>query len=142
MAKVDLKDAFLMVSLAPQSRHLFLFKMERNTYQFNCLSFGLCTVPRVFTRVLKPAIEMLRSLGIRLVIYMDDILLIASSEQQLSEHIQITLFLLENMGFIINNKKSFLTPTQNIEFLGIAVNSSSMDLKLKSGRSEWRYIVC
>lgn len=70
---------------------------------------------------------MLRSLGIRLVIYMDDMLLMAISEQQLTEHIQLTLFLLENLGFIINSKKSLLTP---IEFLGMSINLLTMDLKL------------
>jgi len=37
MAKVDLKDAFFMVPLAPQFRCLLLFKMNEKTYQFNCL---------------------------------------------------------------------------------------------------------
>ena len=67
--------------------------------------FGLCTAPRVFTKILKPAMEMLRSLGIRLVIYMDDMLLMAESKQKLMEHVHLTVFLLENLGFIINSKK-------------------------------------
>ena len=83
MAKVDLKDAFFMVPIAPQHRNLFLFRLEGRTYQFNCLPFGFCTAPRVFTKILKPCVEMLRSLGIRLVIYMDDMLLMASSKQTL-----------------------------------------------------------
>ena len=60
---------------------------EGTTYQFNCLPFGLCTTPRVFTKLLKPSVEMLISLSIRLVIYIDDMLLIACSKQRLSEHI-------------------------------------------------------
>ena len=51
MAKVDLKDAFFMVPIAPQSRHLLLFKLKEKTYQFNCLPFGLCTAPRVFIHI-------------------------------------------------------------------------------------------
>ena len=86
--------------------------------------------PRVFTKILKPSVEMLRSLGIRMVIYMDDMLLMASSKQKLLEHVQVSTFLLENLGFIINSKKSILRPSQEIEFLGMMVNSVSMDLKL------------
>ena len=59
MAKVDLKDAFFMVPIAPQFRHLVLFKMEKKFFQFNCLPFGS---PK--GKLLKPAVEMLRSLGI------------------------------------------------------------------------------
>jgi len=73
MAKVDLKDGFFMVPIAP---NLLLFKMERKTYHFNYLPFGLCTATRVFSKILKPSVEMLRANGIRLVIYMDDMLLI------------------------------------------------------------------
>ena len=56
MAKVDLKDAFFMVQVAPQHHHL-LFNPEKKTFQFKCLPFGLCTPPRVFTKILKPTIE-------------------------------------------------------------------------------------
>ena len=116
--------------IVPQHRNMLLFNLEGKTYQFNCLPFGLCTAPRVFTKVLKPSVEMLRSLGIRLVIYMDDMLLMASSEQMLMEHIQLSMYLLENLGFIINSKKSILCPSQEIEFLGMLLNSITMEIKL------------
>ena len=63
-------------------------------------------------------------------IYMDDILLMACSEQLIQEHTYTALFLLENLGFIINNKKSSLSPSQQIDFLGITVDSQVMELKL------------
>ena len=127
MAKVDLKDAFFMVPIAPQHRNLLLFRLEGRTYHFNCLPFGFCTAPRMFTKIFKPCVEMLRSLGIRLVIYMDDMLLMASSKQTLTEHVQLTMYLLENLGF---SKKSILSPSQEIEFLGMLLNSITMEIKL------------
>ena len=130
MAKVDLKDAFFMVPIAQQHQHLLLFKTEMGTFHFKCLPFGLCTAPRVFTKVLKPAIELLRSVGIRLVIYMDDMLIMAHSKEMLREHVYQVLFLLENLGFIVNSKKSLLSPSQEIEFLGMIVNSQTMEIKL------------
>ena len=113
MAKVDLKDAFFMVPIAPQHCNLLLFRLEGRTYHFKCLPFSLCTAPRVFTKILKPCVEMLKSLGIRLVIYMDDMLLMASSKQTLMEHVQLTMYLLENLGFIINSKKSIFPIPRN-----------------------------
>ena len=130
LAKVDLKDAFFMIPMAQQHRHLLLFTMGTETFQFNCLPFGLFTAPRVFTKLLKPAIELLRATGIRLVIYMDDMLVMAHSNQMLREHVYQVLFLLENLGFIINSKKSLLSPIQEIEFLGMIVNSQTMEIKL------------
>ena len=51
-----------MVPVAPQHRHLLLFNLEMKIFQFKCL-------PRVFTKILKPAIERLISLGIHLAVY-------------------------------------------------------------------------
>ena len=100
----------------------------------------------MFTKILKPAIELLRSTGIRLVIYMDDMLIMARSIQLLREHIYQILYLLENLGFIINNKKSLLSPTQVIELLGMIVNSQTMEItlpgqKIKTIRLEARQIL-
>ena len=41
-----------------------------------CLPFGLSSVPRIFTKLLKPVVAYLRSKGVRCMIYIDDILLI------------------------------------------------------------------
>ena len=46
------------------------------------------------------------------------------------EQIHSTLLLLENAGFIINNKKSLLDPTQETEFLVKIINSVKMDISL------------
>ena len=51
LAEVDLKDAFFMILVA-QHRHLLLFTMGTETFQFNCLPFRLCAAPRVFTKLL------------------------------------------------------------------------------------------
>ena len=40
------------------------------------------------------------------------------------------VFLLENLGFVINQSKAKLMPTQEIEFLGFSINSTAMELKL------------
>ena len=40
------------------------------------------------------------------------------------------IFLLQNLGFVINIKKSQLTPVKEIEFLGLVINSVNMTLAL------------
>ena len=124
-----LERCFLYLPIAKQFHHLLLFKANAESFQFLCLPYGLCTAPRVFTKVLKPAVELLRSIGIKLMIYMDDMLLMANSKQLIREQTYTALFLLENHGFV-NNKKSVLTPCQQMEFLGMTVDSQSMALKL------------
>ena len=43
---------------------------------------------------------------------------------------QQTIFLMENLGFVINQKKSQLEPVQKIEFLGLIIDSVSLTLAL------------
>ena len=40
------------------------------------------------------------------------------------------IFFLQNLGFIINWKKSVLTAVQEIEFLGLKMNSVTLELSL------------
>ena len=48
-------------------------------YEFTCLPFGYSLVPRVFTKIFKPIMAYFRFLGFRVIIFNDDLVLIASS---------------------------------------------------------------
>ena len=130
MVKLDLKDAYLTVGVHPESQKFLLFVWLGQTYQFLALPFGLNTAPRIFTKLLKPVVAYLRTRNIRLLIYLDDILIIGSSVQILREHTALVIELLQNLGFIINYEKSLLTPTPVLEFLGFLINSKTMKFYL------------
>ena len=66
----------------------------------------------------------------RMIIYIDDILIMAPSPTMVREHTAGLIFLLENLGFIVNHPKSVLTPAQEIPFLGFIINSTKMEIKL------------
>ena len=48
-----------------------------------------------------------------------------------------TIFLLQHLGFILNMEKSILNPVQEIEFLGLIVNSVKMTLSLPEQKIKW-----
>ena len=50
----------------------------------------------------------------------------ASSVELVKQHKQITIRLLESLGFLINYDKSMLIPTQKIQFLGLLIDSTQM----------------
>ena len=83
---------------------------------FKCLPFGLSLAPRVFTKLMKPVVGLLRQNGCRLIIYLDDMLLLHQDKDQLQQLSQLPCQLFENLGLMINQKKSILTPTQELEF--------------------------
>ena len=98
-------------------------------YQFTCLQFGLLPSARLFPKTLKLVIAFLRSMGIRLLMFLDSILIMADSPERAAEHTEIVIRVLESLGFMIK-KKSILKSTQTIPFLGFIVNLIKMLLLL------------
>lgn len=94
------------------------------------LPFGLSCAPWVFTKITRAVVVILRNMGICLITYIGDILIIAETESQLKDQTAGLIYLLENLGFVVNHPKSQLQPTQTIEFLGFMVDSQKMELRL------------
>lgn len=136
MTTIDLKDAYYVIPVHKMHRKYLRFQFECKLYQFTCLPFGLCTSPRIFTKVLKPAVRHLRQQGITLVIYLDDILIISTTYDKCKSDTQSVIKLMENLGFVINCKKSCLTPSKQIKFLGFILNSETMKVELPLDKRE------
>ena len=83
LAKVDLKDAFFTIPIHVAHRKYLWFTFQGKVYEFNCLPFGLSSAPWVYTNTLKPVIALLRELGVWLIAYIDDILILAESREEL-----------------------------------------------------------
>ena len=130
LIKLDLKDAYFCVAMNAHHKKYLRFKWQETLYEFQCLPFGLGSAPRDFTKLLKPVIAFLRRLGMRLIIYLDDILIMNQREQELLQDGKTTVNLLEHLGFIINVKKSIPIPQKKLEFLGMMIDSETMMMSL------------
>ena len=134
MVKLDLKDAYFSVPVDPKHAPFLRFAWKDKLYQFQCMPFGLGPAPRVFTKIMKPIVALLRRLGLRIIIYLDDMILLNQTESGLLRDRDSLLYLLMLLGFAINWKKSFLVPTQTLEFLGFTINTVSMMMSLPEGK--------
>lgn len=135
MTNIDLKDAYLSVPVHETSRKFLRFLWKGKSYQFKALPFGLCSAPRIFTKVLKPVAAFLRRKAIRVLIYLDDFLLLAATVEEAVKNTQLVVNLLQSRGFTINPKKSLLIPTQVINFLGFKIDSTRMMLSLPAEKT-------
>ncbi|KAL0190072.1 hypothetical protein M9458_017171, partial [Cirrhinus mrigala] len=77
---IDLKDMYFHVSILPQHRKFLKFAFRGEAYQYRVLPFGLALSPRTFTKCVDAALAPLRLLGIRILNYIDDWLILAQSE--------------------------------------------------------------
>ena len=130
MCKLDLKDAYFSVPLHAKSQQFLCFQWKQRIYQFLCLCFGLGPAPRIFTKLMKVPIAVMRRLNVRLIIFLDDILILGASLEELEQARDTLMYLLQYLGFLINVKKSELNPTSQIQFLGVEINSINMTLSL------------
>lgn len=139
MANIDLKNAYYSLSVEKPCRKYLRFKFQNVIYEFTCLPFGLSTAPYVFTKIMKPVMFYLRSQGLMSVIYLDDILCFGDSYIKCRKNVEITVQLLKNLGFIINEEKSCLQPKQKCKFLGFLLDSTLFSISLPETKIETIY---
>ena len=119
MVKVDLKDAYFTTPNHKAQKQYLRFQVAEVCYQFTWLPFGLPCAPWTFTKVMKPLMTLLRSWGVRIIVYINDMLILANSKEVAMQHLKTLMFLLKVLGFMINPEKSRLCPCWDIEFLGL-----------------------
>lgn len=136
MASIDLRDAYLIVPVANESRKYLRFIFKNQMYQFTCLPFGLSESPYIFTKIMKPVMNIQREKGLLSVIYLDDILFIGKSYDICRSNVLWAKKFLQKLGFVINDEKSNLNPAQKCKFLGFIVNSTDYTIELTEAKKE------
>ena len=125
LASLDLKDAYFQIPIHGSSRKLLRFMSEGTVYQFKALCFGLSTAPQVFTRVFAAVSAWAHARRIRLLRYLDDWLVLSSSEKKAKESIRELLSLCRTLGIVINEKSSDLVPLQSAKYLGMTIDTGA-----------------
>ena len=108
-----------------------LFTKRANTSSFNGKTIPVSPIwtdisPRVSSKVMKPVVGALRHMGIRLVIYLDDLLILQQGKEELIQFIPLISQLFEALGLVVNQAKSVLIPHQRMEFLGFLVDTVTL----------------
>ena len=130
MCQLDMRDAYFSVPLHQSSRNYVRFSWPGNLYEFLCLCFGLGPAPRIFTKLLKIPVSVLRRINIRIVIYLDDMFIMGQTMEEILMSRDTVIFLLQRLDFVLSVEKSILNPVQEIEFLGVTINSLKMCVSL------------
>ena len=115
MATIDLEDAYWHIFISPRYRNYLAFTVERKTFRFKAMPFGLNIAPRIFTKIVGVIIRHLRLAGIQVFAYLDDWFIWAATPNACVLALQHIRRVLKARGFIINLKKSHMIPTQSLE---------------------------
>ena len=125
-----MKDAYFCVSLHHSSRNYVWFSWSGDLYEFLCLCFGLGPAPRIFTKLLKIPMLILRRINIRIVIYLENMLIMGQTMEEIIMSRDTVIFPLQHLGFMSNLEKSILNSVQETEFFGVVIKSLKICLSL------------
>ena len=118
VSSIDLSDAYLHIPIHPNSRKYLRFCYKAQVFQFTSLPFGLATAPQVFTMIVKEVKLMALSRRLRIHQYLDNWLIRSQSQEESQRDTQAVVDLTQSLGWIINQEKSELKPTQVFSFVG------------------------
>ena len=120
---IDLKDTCFHVPIHVRSRRLLRFAIVTNdglrVFQFRALPFGLTSAPRIFTKVILPLGHHAHLHAVCLLQYLDDWLLRSPNKSLLARQTSWLLEIIRRVGFVLNEPKSQLVPTQRLIHIGV-----------------------
>lgn len=121
---IDLKNGFFHVPVGEKSQKYLSFVTHSGQYLFLKTPFGCCNSPAVFMRYINEVFRDLINKGI-VIVYMDDVAILAKSEDEAIERLKIVLDVAAEAGLQISWQKcQFLK--RSIEFLGHVVENGTI----------------
>ena len=142
LASIDLQDAFLTIAMHQDFFKYLCFDFEGVRYCFIALVFGLTCAPRVFTKMLKVPLSVMRVSGFKNSAWLDDIVLVGSSFQSTSDMLSSCISFLESLGFIIKPSKSNLIPSQSLYHVGFDWDSVRYTVSVPADKLSSLKILC
>jgi hypothetical protein len=131
---IQLNDFATLVH--PGQRRCCRFRAPDGTrYQWKTVSFGMAETPQICTKLLRTLIKILKGLGIRCLIYIDDLLILHQDWIQLAKPMAIVMeFLQEQVGLQLKVSKGQWVPSQVFTCLGLAWNTMRMQVAVPPKR--------
>ena len=147
MVSLDLKVAYLNIPIFSLHRKYLRFIWKSHRDEFTCLPFGYSLAPVrlvgwfVVYMNRTAWFKRYRLPGLRIILFLDDILLVASSKQKCLDQLQFLQQLITDLGFIVNDKSQF-EPSTKLTFLGFIIDSLDMKLYLPQDKIDKTVSAC
>jgi hypothetical protein len=116
---LDFRSAFNHIPVNPDLQPYLCFDFEGETYTYVGMPFGVKHAPRVFSRLMRCAIqEVRRRWDVRITFYMDDTLLLFRDPETAAVQTREIAGYLQLIGWTLSIEKCQFRPSQTPEFLG------------------------
>lgn len=104
MTKIDLSNAYFHIPIAQTHQRFLAFAYDGVTYEMTCLPFGLATAPWAFANISNWLANLFRKEGIRVIVYLDDFLIMQTNPETLQKQTHLVLDYLITLGWCVNRE--------------------------------------
>ena len=119
--KLDLSQAYQQVRLDAASKELVVINTHRGLFRYNRLPFGVSSAPGIFQRMME---NLLRGID-KVVVYLDDILITGTTEEDHLSTLEKVLKRLQDAGLRLKrNKCKFMVPS--VSYLGYQIDAEGL----------------
>ena len=119
--KLDLSQAYQQVRLDAASKELVVINTHRGLFRYNRLPFGVSSAPGIFQRMME---NLLRGID-KVVVYLDDILITGTSEEDHLSTLEKVLKRLQDARLRLKrNKCKFMLPS--VSYLGYQIDAEGL----------------
>ena len=131
----DLRHGYHHIPIAEEDQKYLGFSWtfpdgRTRFFVFLVLPFGLASACYAFTKLMRPLVKKWRSMGFRVVVYLDDGIFGSHSVHLTKQHSLIIKYYLERAGLTINTKKSNFEPSTIGKWLGFEIDTHLMIFKV------------
>lgn len=120
-SKLDIKNAFHQIELAPESRFITTFITKRGLMRYTRLIFGINNAPELFQKTLERVLAGCKNV----VIYLDDILVFGETKEQHDEFLRLVKEKLDQFNILLNEEKLEIGKT-SVMFMGHVVSAQGI----------------
>ena len=136
LAKLDIKAAYRQLPLREADWWQTCYYVDGRFLVDTRLPFGLSSAPSHFSRVTRAIVHGMKRLGITVVGYLDDFLVIAPSAEACAAAVARLMSTFRALGLPIQMEKFAREghPSPVVVFLGVEIDARRMTLRLDDGR--------
>eukprot|EP00731_Ephydatia_muelleri_P004047 Em0002g223a len=120
-SKLDLANAYLQLPLEEESKEYVTISTHQGLYRYNRLPFGVSSAPAIFQRTMESLLAGIPNVSV----YIDDLLVSGSTEEEHLHTLEAVLDRLSNAGIKLKLSKCFfLLPS--VEYLGHVISADGI----------------
>ena len=120
-SKLDLSQAYQQICLEEESKKFVVVNTHKGLYRFNRLPYRISSAPGIFQRTMESLLQ-----GIpHVVVYLDDILITGSTNEEHKSHLKEVLRRLQSAGLRLQQSKcTFMA--KSVQYLGHIIDGEGL----------------